>query len=150
MKILVNNKTNLRNYIILDKYEAGIELYGWEVKSIKNGKISMASSFIKPLGHQLYLTGAKIYSYEFSRSKENDEIRDRKLLLHRNQITKLLQETKQTGYTIVPVMIYSNDNSLIKVEIALAKGAKKYDKRAKLKERDLEKRVNQDRKFFGI
>lgn len=148
MKVIVNNKKAYFNYEILDKAEAGIELFGWEVRSIKNGKIDISGSFVKEYKNQLYLSSARIYAIPggFNNVGSEDESRDRRLLMHKNEILRMTSKVKQSGVTIIPLEIYINQGNLIKVSIGLGKGKKKFDKRHAIKERDLKRRVEEDRK----
>ncbi len=149
MKILVNNKRALSDYIIEEKLEAGIALEGWEVKSLKHSHGSLIGAFIKHINGELILTGSSIPSWKGSadRIAEKQE-RDRKLLLNKRQILTLSKKTKEQGYTIIPLEFYINDKGLIKLTVALAKGRKKFDKREKLKKLDQQRRIDQELKKF--
>lgn len=150
MRVIVNNKKAYFNFEILQKIEAGIQLYGWEVRSVRNGKIDLSSSYIKEYKSELFLSGARIYIIPggFNSVNSKDETRDRRLLLHKSEIEKIASLVKQAGITIIPLEIYINQGNLIKVQIGVAKGKKKYDKRQKLKERDLKRRIDEERKRF--
>jgi SsrA-binding protein len=137
-KIKIVNRKAKFEYEFLDKYEAGIVLIGVEVKFIRNGHLSFADSFCLFQDNELYLKNVSISGIE------NDNIkRDRKLLLHRKELSKL-QKQLIDGLTIVPYQIYENDRGIFKVEIVLAKGKKLYDKRETIKERDLKRGMNSD------
>ena len=139
MKIYARNKIVFHEYFILDKFEAGIELMGMEVKSVRNGQVNMRESYIKVWDGEAYLYNMHISPYKHSTFTKLDPKRKRKLLLHKREIIKLWSKSQLSGLTIVPLMIYGNDRGKIKVEIALAKGKKLYDKRETIKRRDLER-----------
>ena len=137
-KIKIVNRKAKFEYEFLDKYEAGIVLIGVEVKFIRKGHLSFADSFCLFQDNELYLKNVSISGIG------NDNIkRDRKLLLHRKELSKL-QKQLIDGLTIVPYQIYENDRGIFKVEIVLAKGKKLYDKRETIKERDLKRGMNSD------
>lgn len=151
MKTLIDNKKAYFNFEVLDKYEAGIILEGWEVKSLKSGRGSISGSYIKIKSNEIFLIGATIAALSTSISKSADEEkRDRKILLHKNQIAKILLEIKKSGITAVPLEIYSNEKGIIKIVVGLVKGKKKFDKRNKLKEEDIKRRLDQDRKKYNF
>lgn len=144
-----NKKANFE-YDIIDKYEAGIVLEGWEVKSIKDARFSFEGSFVTVIKEEAFLRNFKIvplkYSPEVTDLKKN---RDKKLLLNKREILKILLEVKKSGMTIIPLEIYSNPKGKLKVIIALVKGKKKFDKRSKLKERDMKRNIELDRKMLN-
>ena len=127
-KLLANNKKAYYDYFIEDKWEAGIELFGTEVKSIRMGKVSIKESYIKIEKGEVFVYNMHVSPYEKGNIFNRDPIRVRKLLLHRAEINKLTGKTAEQGYTIVPLQVYIK-NGLCKVEIGLAKGKKLYDKR---------------------
>lgn len=127
-KIICNNKKAFHEYFIEDKYEAGISLVGTEVKSVKNGDCSMKDAFVVITGGQAQICGLHIKHYEMGNIFNHDPDRVRTLLLHKDEIRKLEQNAQTKGYTIIPLNIYFR-NGKVKVEIALAKGKKLYDKR---------------------
>ncbi|MCA9398039.1 SsrA-binding protein, partial [candidate division WWE3 bacterium] len=125
MPTLRKNRDVLHKYSLFDKYEAGIELYGWEVKAIKSGNIDFKGSYVKPLQNELYWINAKVAP--LGELKEDYVIdRSRKLLLHREEVNKLLHISNAKSMAIVPVRLYTTRN-LIKLEIATAKGKKKFE-----------------------
>jgi SsrA-binding protein len=137
--VLIQNRDIYRSYEILERFTAGIELYGFEVKAIFSGKGSLKGSYVSYKGKELFLKNFYLPPYqEKNTPKDYDPLRDRKLLLHRKEINYLLNKIKQPGLTIVPLKIY-NQNRLIKVEIALVKGLKKYEKREKIKKREFQR-----------
>ena len=128
MKLIANNKKAYHDYFILETYEAGIALHGTEVKSLRMGKCSIKEAFIRVENEEVFIYGMHISPYEKGNIFNKDPLRVRKLLLHKYEIRKLLGKTKEKGMTLVPLKVYLKD-SLVKVEIGLAKGKKLYDKR---------------------
>ena len=128
MKLIANNKKAYHDYFILETYEAGIALHGTEVKSLRMGKCSIKEAFIRVENEEVYVYGMNLSPYEEGNIFNKDTLRVRKLLLHKSEIRKLLGKTKEKGMTLVPLKVYFKD-SLVKVEIGLAKGKKLYDKR---------------------
>ncbi|MFZ8846918.1 MAG: SsrA-binding protein SmpB [Candidatus Hydrothermia bacterium] len=145
IKVILENKKAKTNYEIIETYEAGIELKGSEVKSIKMGKVSFKDSFIIAKRGELYIINMFIAPYEFSTYDRLDPERPRKLLLHRREIDRIIGKSKERGLTIIPLKIYQK-NHLIKLEIALAKGLKKYEKKEKIKERIIEREMKRELK----
>lgn len=141
MEIIANNKKAFHNFFISNCVEAGISLEGCEVKSIRQGGVSILDSYVVLKGGQLYLRNAYIKPYEKANVFKVKERRDRKLLLHKSEISKFEREIKEKGFTIVPTKIYLNDNGLVKVEIGLAKGKKLFDKRQTLKEKQTKREI---------
>lgn len=151
MKVLYSNKKARFDFDISDTFEAGIVLEGWEVKSAKAGNLSLKGSFIKEKEDELFLKGARISSWQYGQEKDQNQIyRDRKLLLKRRQIKNLLSKAQEKGFAIVPLDMYSNNGGMIKVTVGLGKGRKKFDKRSELKKRDLDRRVQTDRKTYNL
>lgn len=143
----MNNKKAYFDYEVLDKIEAGIVLFGWEVKSLKNGNANIVNAFIRERNGELFLMGSRIGLLPSSFVQEKlQETRERKLLLKKNQIQRLIDSLKTSGRTIVPLQVYANDRGLIKVEVGLVKGKKKYEKRQKIKDRDMKRDIDQQLK----
>lgn len=141
MKILANNKKVAHDYYILEKYECGIVLTGTEIKSIRLGKFSIKEAYVKITSNfEAFIVGMHIAKYEQGNIFNHKEIRNRSLLLHKREIIKLSQKLKLEGLTLVPTMVYLNEG-LCKLEIALCKGKKLYDKRESEKEKDASKRL---------
>lgn len=140
MQILSNNKKAYFDYFIEEEYEAGLELKGTEVKSIKMTKVSIKESFIRIIKNEPFIMGMFVTNYSFGNINNVNETRVRKLLLHKKEIKKLEEKSKLLGYTIVPLSVY-NKNGIIKVKIALARGKKNYDKRESIKKRDLSREI---------
>lgn len=148
MPVLARNKKAFFDYFIEDKYEAGIELVGTEVKSIKAGKVSIKESFVRIIKNEMFIMNMNVTPYEFGNIHNLPEKRVRKLLLNRKEINKIGQKIKEQGYTIVPLSIYTKQR-LVKVEIGLAKGKKNYDKRETLKRKDQEKEMKKVQKNYS-
>ena len=149
-KLIANNKKAYHDYFILDTYEAGIALAGTEVKSLRMGKCSIKESFIRIENGEIFIYGMHISPYEKGNIFNKDPLRVRKLLLHKNEINKLLGKIKEKGMAIVPLRVYFS-GSLVKVEIGLAKGKKLYDKRDDIAKKDQKREAERDFKVrnFG-
>lgn len=139
-KLIANNKKAYYDYFIEDKIEAGICLQGTEVKSLRLGKCSIKESYIKITNGEVFIIGMHIAIYENGNIYNHEETRTRKLLLKKSEILKLQQQVDKNGYTLVPLRVYFS-NQYAKVEIGLAKGKKKYDKRQSLKEKDMKRQI---------
>ena len=150
MKLIANNKKAYHDYFIDETYEAGIALCGTEVKSLRMGKCSIKESFIRVENGEVFIYGMHISPYEKGNIFNKDPLRVRKLLLHKSEIRKLLGKTKEKGMTLVPLKVYFKD-SLVKVEIGLAKGKKLYDKRQDIAKKDQQREAQRDFKVrnFG-
>jgi len=131
----ITNRRAIFDYQILEKFEVGIILNGAEVKSVKNGHLKLEEAFIRLKDHEAWLFNAHIHPYSFASDKNEDPHRPRKLLLHKKELLKLKEQTTQKGLTLVPLSCYTRHNK-IKLEIAIAKGKKKYEKREALKKKD--------------
>ena len=139
-KQVVENRKARHEYELYDRYEAGLELKGTEIKSIRHGKVQLKDSYISFLHGEAFIKGMHISPYEFGNRFNHDETRDRKLLLHKTEIIKLEQATRIKGYTVVPVRLYLY-KGLAKLEIALAKGKNLHDKRESQKEKDAKSEI---------
>ncbi len=145
-KLIANNKKAYHDYFIEDRYEAGIVLHGTEVKSLRMGKCSIKEAFIHPNhGGELYIEHMHISPYEKGNIFNKDPLRPRKLLLHKREIMKLMGQVSQKGYTLVPLQVYFKD-SLVKVEVGLARGKKLYDKREDIAKKDMRREAERDLK----
>ena len=144
-KMLAVNKSAKHDYFIEEVFEAGLVLTGTEIKSLRGGKVSLAESFAKIIGGELFVIGMNIKPYEQGNRFNVDPLRQRKLLLHKRELKRLHQETRLEGLTIVPLNIYLNDKGFAKMEIALARGKKLYDKRDSIAERETERRMRRTR-----
>jgi SsrA-binding protein len=146
MATYAENRKARFNYEILEKYETGIELLGTEVKSIRGGQMSLEGAFVIIRGGETFLINANIPPYQIKNApKDYDPFRNRKLLLTKKEIAKLAGSEKNKSLTIVPILVY-NKNRKIKVEIALVKGKKKYDKRETIKKRDTDREIRREYK----
>ncbi|GAB4160789.1 MAG: SsrA-binding protein SmpB [Candidatus Dojkabacteria bacterium] len=149
IKVLAKNKRAYFDYELLETFEAGIELLGQEVKSIRNGGISLGESYIREIDQQLWLWNASVTKYRFSSDQEYDPLRTRRLLLSRSEIEKLQSKAKASKLTIVPTKIYSKGKYL-KLEIALARGKKRFEKQAKIKERELDRELHREKRKYMV
>ena len=139
-KTIADNRKARHDYELFDRYEAGLELKGTEIKSIRNGKVQLKDSYISFYNNEAFIKGMHISPYEFGNIFNHDETRDRKLLLHKKEIRKLYQDTRIKGYTVVPVRLYLS-KGLAKLEIALAKGKNLHDKRESQKAKDAKREI---------
>lgn len=149
VKQIANNKKAYFDYFIEDKYEAGIELYGTEVKSLRMGKCSIKESFIRIEQGEVFVYGMHISPYEKGDIFNKDPLRVRRLLLHKHEIYKLSGELAQKGYTLVPLSVYLK-GSLVKVEVGLAKGKKLYDKRETIAKKDQKREAEKEFKIKNL
>ena len=149
IKLVANNKKAYHDYFIDDKYEAGIELFGTEVKSVRMGKCSVKEAFVKIDNGQVYVYGMHISPYEKGNIFNKDPLRVRKLLLHKSEIMKLNGKVTQKGYTLVPLQVYFK-GSLVKVEIGLARGKKLYDKRQDIAKKDQRREAEKEFKVKNL
>ncbi|WP_022847384.1 MULTISPECIES: SsrA-binding protein SmpB [unclassified Desulfurobacterium] len=144
----IKNKKAFYDYEILEKYEAGIELKGTEVKSLREGKANLRDSFVRIDNNEAYLFNAYIAPYTHGNLFNHEPTRRRKLLLHKREIKRLLGKSQEKGLTIVPLRMYFNKRGKVKVEIALAKGKKLYDKRETIKKREQEREAQKALKYW--
>lgn len=149
MKVIANNKRAYFDFFISDNTEAGIELKGSEVKSIRAGGISLNESYVRVVGNEIFLINAFIKPFEKSSSFVPDSRRTRKLLLRKSEIAKLSQKVSEKGLTIVPLKVYLKGN-LVKVEIGIGKGKKLFDKRETLKEKTAQREIESASKNFRL
>ena len=146
MTTLIDNRKAHFNYEVIEKYEAGIELLGFEVKSIKGGRAILAGSYGVVRGGEVYLMNMQIPQYQFGNTPlDYDPTRTRKLLLSKKQIKELVDMDSKKGLTLVPMSLYSKGR-LIKVELAVVKGKKNYDKRETIKKRDMDREISREYK----
>lgn len=141
IKVVSTNKKARFEYFILETFEAGLVLKGTEIKSVRNGQISLQEAYVRTNGEEIWLVGAHIAPYENASAYQHDPKRDRKLLMHKKQIRKIFDEVRIKGMTIVPIKVYLKEGRA-KLEIGLAKGKKQYDKRDAIKERDVERETS--------
>lgn len=140
--VTIKNRKASYEYNFLDTYIAGIQLVGVEIKSIRNGRVNLSESYCVFQHGELFLMNTHISPYENAGYVKVDPLRERKLLLNKNELRKLSDGVSRKGLTIVPTKMFINDRGLCKVEICLCQGKKNYDKRESLKEKDLKRRVN--------
>ncbi len=140
IKTVVTNRKAYHNYHIHDSLEAGIVLTGTEIKSIRSGRVNLGDAYVRTENGELWLVNAHIARYEAASYLSHEPRRPRKLLLHRKQINSLTSKMLERGFTLVPLRLYIKDSSA-KVEIALAKGKKLYDKRESIARREMEREV---------
>jgi len=141
VKIIATNRKARHDFFLLESFEAGIVLQGSEIKSIRAGQISLKEAYIRVDGEQAWLVNAHIAPYDPASRQNHDPLREKKLLLHKKEIKKLWDEVRQKGTTIIPIKVYLSKGRA-KVEIAVAKGKKKYDKRQALKKRDAQREID--------
>jgi SsrA-binding protein len=142
------NKKAYHNYELTDKFEAGLSLLGTEVKSLRAGQADLAGSYARVEDRQGWLIGANIARYEKATAAGHEPMRKRKLLLHKNELRRIQTKLDQRGFTLIPLQIYFNNRGLAKVELALARGKKKYDKRRKITEREQKRNIDRDMKKY--
>jgi len=140
IKTVATNRKAYHNYLIQDSLEAGIVLTGTEIKSIRAGRVSLGDAYVKPEAGELWLLNAHIARYEAGSYLSHEPTRPRKLLLHRQQIDNLTSKVSEKGLTLVPLRLYIKGN-IAKVEVALAKGKKLYDKRESIARRETEREM---------
>lgn len=140
IKIVATNRKATHEYFLLEHLEAGLVLQGSEIKSIRNGQISLAEAYIQVNNKEAWLMEAHVSPYEQASYFGHEPRRPRKLLLHRSEIIKLFNEVRQKGVTIVPIKVYLKEGRA-KIEIAVAKGKKLYDKRESIARRDAEREI---------
>jgi SsrA-binding protein len=140
MKTICTNRKAYHEFHIEDKFETGLVLTGTEVKSLREGKANLKDSFAKIKDGELFLVNAHISPYSCGNIYNHEPKRERKLLMHKRELSKLFGKVKERGFTLVPLSMYFNDRNMVKMELALAKGKTLYDKRESIKRKD-EKRV---------
>jgi SsrA-binding protein len=137
----IKNRQVYHEYFIDTKYEAGMVLLGTEIKSMRTGKVSFNDSYCLIDDGEVWLKSLNIAQYSHGNMNNHDPVRDRKLLLHKKEITKIVAKLKEKGYTLVPLRIFMNSKNLAKIEIGLAKGKKLHDKRESIKQKDVEREM---------
>lgn len=140
-KIIANNKKAYHDYFVDDEYEAGIELSGTEVKSVRQGKVNLKDSYISCKTGEAFVIGMHISPYEQGNRFNHEPLRSRRLLLHKREINKLIGLTSQEGYTLIPLKVYFS-GQYVKMAVGLCRGKKNYDKRAALAERDAKRNID--------
>jgi SsrA-binding protein len=145
-RLIAKNKKAYYNYEILESFEAGVSLVGSEVKSIREGRISLKESYAEIKAGEIFLVSCHISPYEAANIFNHDPTRERKLLLHRREIKRLTGKVIEKGFTLIPTKVLINDRGKIKVEISLAKGKRTYQKKEAIKERDREREMRAELK----
>lgn len=148
-KLIANNKKARHDYFLEECYEAGVELHGTEVKSLRMGKCSIKESFVRIENGEVFIYGMHISPYEKGNIFNKDPLRPKKLLMHKAEIRKLTGKIAEKGYTLVPVEVYFK-GSRVKVEIALARGKKLYDKRQDIAKKDMRREAERDFKVRNL
>lgn len=148
MKIITVNKKALHNYEILQKFEAGIALIGSEVKSIREGKVNLKDSYVDVRNGEAYLLNSHISHYSNASYNNHEPERERKLLLHRREIDQMGKKVRERGYSIVALRMFFNPKGYIKVEIGLAKGKRLWEKKQKIKDRDIKRDTDRELKDY--
>ncbi len=146
-KLICQNKKAFHNYFVEETYQAGISLWGSEVKSLREGKVNLGDSYGDIKRGEVFLVDAHISPYLQANRMNHDPLRTRKLLLHKREIRRLIGKVDQRGYTLIPLKLYFV-NGKVKVDLGLAKGKKLYDKRETLKEREMKREMERGRKGF--
>jgi SsrA-binding protein len=144
----VVNKKAYRNFELIEKFEAGLKLLGTEVKSLRAGQADLNGSYARFEDQECWLVGASIAHYEQAGVRNHEPLRKRKLLLHKTELRKVRIKLEQRGFTFVPLRIYFNDRGLAKIELALARGKRQYDKRKTIAERTQKRDVDRDMKKY--
>ncbi|MDD6038146.1 MAG: SsrA-binding protein SmpB [bacterium] len=149
IKLIANNKKARHDFFLEETYETGIELHGTEVKSMRQGNCSIKEAFVRIQDGEIYIYGMHVSPYEKGNIFNKDPMRPKKLLMHKKEINRLLGKIKEKGYTLVPVQVYFK-GSLVKVEIALARGKKLYDKRQDIAKKDARREAERDFKIRNL
>ena len=147
--VKIKNRKARFQYEILDTYTAGIVLRGTEIKAIREGKASIAESFCEFANGELFVINMTIQEYSHARNFTHNPKNERKLLLNRSELKKLEKEVKNSGLTIIPLLLFTNDKGLAKLQIALCRGKKEYDKREVIKERESKRNLQRIKKAFN-
>jgi len=142
------NKKAYRNFEFIDKIEAGLSLSGSEVKSLRDGAADLSGSYARIQDDECWLVGASISQYQQAGNNQHEPTRKRKLLLHKTEIYRIRIKLEQRGFTLVPLRIYFNNRGLAKVELALAKGKRQYDKRQTITDRDQKRDIDRSMKKY--
>lgn len=141
-KLNIRNKKSFHDYEILEKYAAGLQLQGTEIKSIRMGKVSLAEAYCLFQGKELYVRGMQISDYAWGSFNKHEPGRDRKLLMTRHELKKLQRKTRESGLTIAALRIFLSASGYAKLEIGLARGKKEYDKRETIKRKDAQRQLD--------
>lgn len=148
-KLIANNKKARHDYFVEETYEAGIVLTGTEIKSARAGKVSIKESYAKFDGGELFVYGMNISPYEQGNRFNADPLRPKKLLLHKQELRKMIGQVTQKGMTIIPLSMYINEKGIAKMEIGVCRGKKTYDKREDIAKKDADRRMQQAMKKYN-
>ncbi len=140
-KLIADNRRARHDYHLLDRYEAGLVLQGTEVKSLREGRVTLQQAYAEVRGNEAWLVGAHISPYDQGNTANHDPDRDRKLLLHSKEIASLIGKVRERGFTLVPTRLYFKDGRA-KVELALARGKERHDKRRDIAKRDADRQID--------
>jgi len=146
-RIKIKNKKAYRDYELIEQFTAGIQLQGTEIKSIRMGKASLVDSFCIFHGNELFIKGLQIAEYAWGTHYNHEPRRERKLLLQRKELNKLQRKVKESGLTIIALRLFLKDNRYAKLDIALAKGRRQYDKREVIKRKDTQRQLERNMKI---
>jgi SsrA-binding protein len=142
--VSIRNKRASHEYFLVQEFTAGIQLTGTEIKSIRDGKANLADAYCTFTGTELFVRNMHIAEYTFGTHYNHEPKRDRKLLLNKRELKKLEIKVKERGFTIIPVLLFINENGLAKLNIALARGKHAYDKRETLKQKDMQREIDRN------
>ena len=145
--INIRNKKAFFEYEVLERFVAGIQLVGTEIKSIRNGRASIVEAYCRFIQNELYVVNMNISEYDFGNINNHEARRDRKLLLQKRELMKLKKKLKESGLTIIPLKVFITDKGFCKLEIGLGKGKRTYDKRESLKQKDAKRAIDRAMKF---
>ena len=146
IRVVASNRKARHEYEIINAYEAGLVLKGTEVKALREGRVSLSDSYARFIKGELWLIGMHISPYTKAAIENHDPLRDRKLLLHARELKKLFRQVEEKGVTLIPLKVYFKQH-LVKVELGLARGKRKYDKRAAIAEREQKRELDRQRKI---
>lgn len=149
VKVIATNKKARHNYYIENEYEAGIVLVGTEVKSIREGRVSFKDAYADIKKGEVFLRQLHISPYKFSYYSNHEALRTRKLLLHKYEIKKLIGKIREKGYTLIPLKIYLKNNR-VKIQLGLGRGKKLFDKRESIKQKDIKRDMDRQRKKYNF
>jgi SsrA-binding protein len=141
-QINIKNKKAAFEFFLLEKFTAGMQITGTEIKSLREGKANLTDAYCLFVGNELFIKNMHIAEYSFGSHYNHEPKRDRKLLLNKRELRKILTKTKEKGLTIIPTLLFINEKGLAKLEIAIAKGKKLYDKRETLKDKDTKREID--------
>ena len=145
--IRIRNKKATYMYEIVETYTAGVQLLGTEIKSIRGGKASLTESYCTFIGKEIFIKNMNIAEYELGGYVNHEPRRDRKLLLNRQEINKLEKKIKERGFTLIPLSLFTNSKGLVKIDIALARGKRQFDKRQDIKQKDAKRDLDRLKKL---